>query len=97
VVQGSWAQRQAVGSKVVTTGQLLGQRYYRDPKQQYFEVDIDLASSSASVGALHFVTRPEEALALVMEMALVLEDRSSAGKKPLQVVLGSARVQGVQL
>lgn len=53
VVNGPWPLKMAIGSKPALTGTKLSQYYFRG--ENYFEIDIDIGSSSAAANILSLV------------------------------------------
>ncbi len=54
IVEGNWTVKMAVGSKPALTGKKITQKYFRG--KGYFEVDVDISSSTVAVGILALVS-----------------------------------------
>jgi hypothetical protein len=91
VTQGSWLIRNAVGSTPVLLGKKLTTKYFRGPR--YFEVDIDVSSSSS---ANHVVGMVQGALkSLVIDLAVLLEGHFQ-DELP-EALLGAVRLNNLDL
>lgn len=72
VVEGPWPLKMAIGSKPALTGTKLEQTYFRGPG--YFEVDIDIASSSVASNILSLVRDGSKRLTL--DIAITIQGNS---------------------
>jgi hypothetical protein len=76
VVQGSWLIKQSVGTTPVILGQKLTTKYCRgktDSGADYFEVDVDIGSSSVAASITNLVCGATRSLTL--DMGVLLEGR----------------------
>ncbi len=89
--QGSWVIKQAVGTTPVLLGQKLTTRYHRGAN--FFEVDVDLSSSSVASSITNLVAGATRSLAL--DMGVLVEGQSSA-HLPEQL-LGTVRLDHMDL
>ena len=69
VTEGSWIIKQSVGTTPCLLGHKLKQRYARGPN--YFEVDIDVSSSSVASTVVGLVMGATKAV--VVDMAIVMQ------------------------
>lgn len=69
ISKGSWIIKQSVGTTPVLLGQKLKTKYFRG--SNYFEVDVDIGSSSVAASITNLVCGATKSLAL--DMGLLLE------------------------
>uniref|UniRef100_A0A7S1SJP9 START domain-containing protein n=1 Tax=Tetraselmis chuii TaxID=63592 RepID=A0A7S1SJP9_9CHLO len=71
VVDGSWVIKQSVGATPVLLGNKLRQAYHRGPN--YFEVDIDIASSAVARNVVGLVEKSTRTV--VVDLAILMEGK----------------------
>jgi hypothetical protein len=91
IVEGSFIVRQAVGSTPAIIGTKLRQPYYRG--KNYFELDVDIASSAVANRVVGLVTGYTKKL--VIDMGFLLEGQSQ-GELP-ERLFGSCRLLHIDL
>eukprot|EP00891_Asterochloris_glomerata_P007511 jgi/Astpho2/7511/Aster-02077 len=89
--KGSWMIRNAVGSTPVLLGKKLTTKYFRGPR--YFEVDIDVGSSSTAAATVGMVQGALKGLCI--DMAVVLEGHTQ-DELP-EALVGSVRLNHLDL
>lgn len=96
IVQGSWLIKQSVGTTPVILGQKLTTKYARgktDAGADYFEVDVDIGSSSVAASITNLVCGATRSLTL--DMAILLEGQS--GEHLPEQLIGSIRLPKIDL
>ena len=91
VVEGSWVVKKGVGSTPAILGKKLDQRYYQGTN--YFELDIDVGSSSVAGSILGLVKG--YAKALVIDLAFLLEGQTE-GELPERLI-GAIQLTNVDM
>ncbi|EQC37848.1 hypothetical protein SDRG_04871 [Saprolegnia diclina VS20] len=91
VVEGSFIIKQSVGSKPTLLGNKLKCPYHRG--DNYFEVDLDISSSSVANTVVGMVTGVTKIL--VVDMAFLLEAQTE--EELPEAILGTVRLQHVSL
>ncbi|OQR95268.1 hypothetical protein ACHHYP_00153 [Achlya hypogyna] len=91
VVEGSFIIKQSVGSKPTLLGNKLKCPYHRG--DNYFEVDLDISSSSVANTVVGMVTGVTKIL--VVDMAFLLESQTE--EELPEAILGTVRLQHVSL
>lgn len=69
VVEGPWAVKYAVGNKPALTGKKLSQRYFKG--EGYFEIDIDISSSSIAANILRLVRNASSSM--VVDLGITIQ------------------------
>ena len=72
MVEGPWVAKHAVGQKPALLGHAITTAYHSGPG--WFEMDVDVSSSSTAAGALRILKSCSKSL--VMDLAFVLEGQS---------------------
>lgn len=91
IAQGSWVIKQAVGSTPVILGKKLKQVYYRGPN--YFEIDVDITTSSAAATATRMVHGATKSL--LIDMGVLLEGHEE--EELPEFLLGTLRLVQLDL
>jgi len=100
IVEGNWLVQKAVGSTPAILGTTLSQSYHYDLKLNYFEVDVDVGSSSVAKSVFNLVKG--YAKSLVIDMLFLIEGQC-VEELPEQLLGGvrlstvdCAKFQGIQ-
>ena len=91
VTEGSWIVKQSVGTTPCLLGHKLAQRYARGPN--YFEVDVDVSSSSVATTVVGLVMGATKSV--VVDMAIVMEGH--VRDELPEALLGTVRLARVDL
>ncbi|EFN53068.1 hypothetical protein CHLNCDRAFT_137358 [Chlorella variabilis] len=91
IAKGSWIIRQSVGTTPVILGQKLTTKYSRGPN--YFEVDVDISSSSVAASVTNLVAGATKSLTI--DMGVLIEGQS--GETLPEQLLGTMRLDKLDL
>ena len=91
IVKGSWVVKKGVGSKPAIVGNKLTQTYCRG--ENYFEIDVDVNSTSVGVGIFKLVAGYVKNL--ILDLCFVIQ--GNGGDELPEHILGGARLSHVDL
>jgi len=91
IVEGNWVVQKAVGTTPAILGSKMTQTYHYDKALNYFEVDVDVGSSSVAKSILNLVRG--YAKSITIDLLFLIEGQRS-DELPEQL-LGGVRLSGV--